>query len=158
MFQELGVEISMCEINKAVKNLKKSKSSGTDLIVNEIFKRFCFHVLKSYLHKLFNVIISTGTYPGLWGESFIVPIFKKGDIEIVENYQLITLLRAVGKLFTSILNNKLNVWAENYNIYIEAQTGFRKVMGTTDKIFILHGLISHSINSNDLRCVLEQEH
>ena len=97
--------------------------------------------MKPYLHKLFNVIISTGTYPGLWGEGFIVPIFKKGDIENVENYRGITLLSVVGKLFTSILNNRLNDWAENYNVYIEAQAGFRKGMGTTDNIFILHGLI-----------------
>ena len=147
----------MCEINKAIKNLKKSKSAGPDLIINE-FLKFCFPVLKPYLHKLFNVIISTGTYPGLWSESFIVPIFKKGDIEIVENDRGITLLSAVGKLFTSILNNKLKVRAENYNVYIEAQTGFRKGMGTTDNIFILHVLILHSINNNDLRCVLELEH
>ena len=77
MFQELDVEISMGEINKAVKNLKNSKSAGPDLIINE-FLKYGFHVLKPYLHKLFNVIISTGIYPGLWGEGFIVPIFKKG--------------------------------------------------------------------------------
>ena len=60
MFQELDVKISMGEINKAVKNLKKSKSAGPDLIINE-FLNYGFHVLKPYLHKLFNVIISTGT-------------------------------------------------------------------------------------------------
>ena len=148
MFQELDVEISMGEINKAVRNLKNSKSAGPDLIINE-FLKYGFHVLRPYLHKLFNVIISTGTYPGLWGEGFIVPIFKKGDIENVENYRGITLLSVVGKLFTSILNNRLNDWAENYNVYIEAQAGFRKGMGTTDNIFILHGLISHCINNNE---------
>ena len=111
--------------------------------------KYGLHVLKPYLHKLFNVIISTGTYPGLWGEGFIVPIFKKGDIENVENYRGITLLSVVGKLFTSILNNRLNDWVENYNVYIEAQADFRKGMGTTDNIFILHGLISHCINNNE---------
>ena len=106
--------------------------------------------MKPYLHKLFNVIISTGNYQGLWGEGFIVPVpvFKKGDIENVENYRGITLLSVVGKLFTSILNNRLNDWAENYNVYIEAQAGFRKGMDTTD-IFIWHGLTSHCINNNE---------
>ena len=59
------------------------------------------------------------------------------------------MLSVVGKLFTSILNNRLNDWAENYNVYIEAQAGFRKGMCTTDNIFILHGLISHCININE---------
>ena len=148
MFQELVVEFPMGEINKAVKNLTNSKSAGPDLIINE-FLKYGFHVLKPYLHKLFNVIISTGTYPGLWGEGFIVPIFKKGDIENVENYRGIMLLSVIGKLFTSILNNRLNDWAENYNSYIEAQARFRKGMGATDNTFILHGLISHCINNNE---------
>ena len=146
MFQELDIEISIREINKAIKNLKYSKSAGPDLIINE-FLKYGFHVLKPYLHKLFNVISSTGTYPGLRGEGFIIPIFKKGDIENVENYPGITLLSVVDKLFTSILNNRLNDWAENYNVYIEAHAGFRGEM--TDNIFILHGLISHCINNND---------
>ena len=59
------------------------------------------------------------------------------------------MLSVVGKLFSSILNNRLNDCAENYNVYIEAQAGFRKGMGTTDNIFILHGLISHCINNNE---------
>ena len=67
----------------------------------------------------------------------------------MENYRGITLLSVVGKLFTYILNNRLNDWAENYNVCIEAQAGFRKGMDMTDNIFNLHGLISHCINNND---------
>ena len=40
-------------------------------------------------------------------------------------------------------------WADNYNVYFEAQADFRKGMGTTDNIFILHWLISHCIINND---------
>ena len=50
------------------------------------------------------------------------------------------------KLFSDILNTRLDEWAENYHVYIEAQAGFRKGMGTTDNIFILHSLISHCVN------------
>ena len=57
----------------------------------------------------------------------------------------ITLLSTLGKLFTRILNNRLNKWAEMYNVYIEAQAGFRKHMGTVDS---LNGLITHCINEN----------
>ena len=54
----------------------------------------------------------------------------------------------MGKLFTRILNNRLNNRAEEYNIYVEAQAGFRKNMGTTDNIFILNNLITHCLNNN----------
>ena len=56
------------------------------------------------------------------------------------------MLSTFGKLFTRILNNRLNEWAENYYVYIEAQAGFRRQMGTVDNIFVLHGLIKHFVN------------
>ena len=41
-----------------------------------------------------------------------MPLHKKGDINQVENYRGITLLSALGKLFSRILNNLLTDWAE----------------------------------------------
>ena len=79
-------------------------------------------------------------------EGYIVPIHKKGSTNNVDNYRGITLLSMLGKLFTSILNNRLINWAESYYVYIEAQAGFRQEMGTVDNIFLLHGLITHLIN------------
>ena len=56
------------------------------------------------------------------------------------------MLSTLGKSFTKVLNDRLTGWAENYQVYIEAQAGFRANMGTTDNIFTLHGLITHIIN------------
>ena len=33
-----------------------------------------------------------------------------------------------------------------YQVYIEAQAGFRKFMSTVDNVFVLHGLITHMLN------------
>jgi len=38
-----------------------------------------------------------------------------------------------------MLNNRLNKWTETYHVFMEAQSGFRKHMGTIDNVFILHG-------------------
>ena len=40
----------------------------------------------------------------------------------------------------------MHEWAENYDVLIEAQAGFRPGMSTVDNIFILHGVISHMLN------------
>jgi hypothetical protein len=48
----------------------------------------------------------------------------------------------LGKLFTRILNSRLDTWAEEYYVYIEAQYGFRKGRGTVDNVFILHSIIN----------------
>jgi hypothetical protein len=45
----------------------------------------------------------------------------------------ITLISCVGKLFTSILNSRLNFFANDLNIISENQAGFRKGYSTVDK-------------------------
>ena len=148
MFNELNTEISFPELLSAIKQLRNGASRGPDLLLNEFFKKGT-DVLVHYLHELFNKLFQMGYFPEKWSEGFIVPIFKKGDINDVSNYRGITLLSTVGKLFTRILNNRLNKWAEEYSIYIEAQAGFRKLMSTVDNIFVLNGLITHCLNNND---------
>ena len=145
MFSELDEEISMDEIKTAIKQLKNNKSGGPDRLLNEFFS--CgIDILPQYLHKLFNVLFDKGYFPASWAEGHIIPIHKKGSMDLPENYRGITLLSTLGKLFTKILNSRLTDWAENYGVYIEAQAGFRSKMGTIDNIFVLHGLITHLIN------------
>ena len=90
----------------------------------------------------------SGYFPETWSAGEIIPLHKKGDKNNVDNYRGITLLSTLGKLFSRILNNRLTAWAETYSVYIEAQAGFREHMCTTDNIFVMHGLITHSLNNN----------
>ena len=99
--------------------------------------------------NLFNKIYETGHFPDSWSEGYVIPLHKKGSINDVENFRGITLLSNVGKLFfTRVLNNRLGEWAETYGVLIEAQAGFRPGMSTVDNNFVLHGLISHVLNSD----------
>ena len=52
------------------------------------------------LALLFNKILENGEIPEAWKHSFTIPIFKKGDRKVSDNYRGITLLSAVLKLFT----------------------------------------------------------
>ena len=147
MFDELNDEILCAEIFKACRELDIGKSGGPDFVLNEFFK-YGVHEMISYLHKLFNVVFEKGYFPSKWTEGFIVPLHKKGDVNLVENYRGITLLSTLEKLFSRILNNRLVEWAEEYSVYVEAQAGFRKHMGTVENVFVLHGLITHLLNEN----------
>ena len=59
------------------------------------------------LLDLFNYVYHNGAYPQIWSEGIINPIFKTGKMTMPENYRKITLLSSIGKLFDSILNNRL---------------------------------------------------
>ena len=98
---------------------------------------------------LFNKHLDTGYFPSFCAEVYIDPLHKNCDINNVHNYNgitLLTLFSVLGKLcFTfSMLNNILN---EMYQVYIEAQTRFRKLnMSTVDNIFVLHELNTLMLN------------
>ena len=141
----LDSDICLEELENAIKHLKNAKAPGFDTIVNEFLKHGS-SLLKQVLLKLFNVIFRTGIFPKVWAVGEIIPIHKKGDINDPSNYRGITLLSCVGKLFTSIINNRLTHWAEENDIYCQNQFGFRKGKGTTDCMFILQGIIQLLLN------------
>ena len=146
MFDELNVAIEPEEISRAIKDLKNGKSGGEDLLLNEFF----IHgkdLLSPYLLKLFNFIFSSGIFPTFWSDGLLVPLHKKGSQTDPGNYRGITLLSTMGKLFTRVINSRLDNWAEQYAIYVEAQYGFRKGRSTTDCIFVLHNIINNFVES-----------
>jgi hypothetical protein len=80
--------------------------------------------------------------PEQWLYGDIIPIFKnKGDKSDPKNYRPITIVSCFGKLFTSVLNNRLNKFSNQHHFILENQGGFRKGYSTNDNLFILHILI-----------------
>ncbi len=53
-------------------------------------------------------------------------IRKKGSPADPDNYRAITIVSNLGKLFTSILNKRLNKYADNIELITKMQAGFRK--------------------------------
>ena len=62
------------------------------------------------------------------------------------NYRFITLINCIAKLFTFILNNRLQKYVELFNLIPEFQSGFRKCRGCVDNIFILNSIIQIHTN------------
>ena len=72
----------------------------------------------------------------------IQPIFKnKGSPRDPCNYRPITLISCLGKVFTQILNSRIQKYVDEKDIINESQSGFRKKRSTADNMFILHNLI-----------------
>lgn len=137
----LDEPITLQEISTSIKGLKPNKSPGKDCIINEILIN-SFDILGPTYCKLFNRILETGIFPDSWAEGVIIPIHKKGAKDNADNYRRLTLVSCFGKLFTSILNSRLQIWSEGK--LNDNQFGFRKNHGTLDAIFALHGLIQYS--------------
>ncbi len=67
----------------------------------------------------------------------IIPLYKnKGDPTDSNNYRGVTLLSCAGKLFTSIMNDRLNQYSEAHSLINETQAGFRHEYSTLDHVFL----------------------
>lgn len=85
--------------------------------------------------------MSTGNFPKLWASGYIVPIYKSGSKDDPLNYRGITIGCSVGKLFTKILNSRLEKFFFNRKIIKWEQIGFCKTKRTSDHLFVLKTLI-----------------
>ena len=140
LYNELNNIISDSKVELAIKQLKRGKAAGCDHLINELYIYGCDQLIPK-LFALFNVVFKSSHFPRSWQEGIIVPIHKKGSVDNVQNYRGITLLSTLGKLFTRIINNRLNYWSDTYHIINDNQSGFRQGMSTVDNIYILQSLI-----------------
>lgn len=122
------------------------KSTGPDLICYEIIKHSS-QVMLTSLAKCFNLILDSSIYPDEWNKSYIIPIFKQGDLLDPANYRGISLMNCLSKIFNSVINNRLIIiFEDNMN---PAQFGFRKNNRTSDSLFILKTVINKYINNKN---------
>ena len=114
-----------------------------DSITNEFLKAALdSDIFLTLLTNYFNLVLFSGVVPESWTVGVIKPLFKnKGSINDPNNYRGITLLSCCGKLFTSLINNRLTKYFDQKNTIGEEQAGFRADHSVTDHIFVLHSII-----------------
>ena len=135
---ELNEPFSETEIRNVAQKLKNGKSVSEDLISNEMLKTLNPAGLKALAH-LFNACMSSGIYP--WHNSIISPIHKSGDRYNPDNYRAIAVSSCIGKLFSSILLNRLVLFRKNHCPDPVNQLGFCKDAQTNDHMFTLKTII-----------------
>ena len=138
---ELGIlndPITRAELNKATRNLKKGKSCSTDLISNEMLQNLTPSCTKALL-KTFNHSLESGLYP--WHTSVITPIYKSGNPFSPDNYRAIAVGSCMGKLFSSILLDRLLLFKKLYCPDPIEQLGFSKGAQTNDHVFTLKTIV-----------------
>jgi retron-type reverse transcriptase len=101
-----NIQISLSEIESALKGLNTNKGPGDDGIP-PFFVKLCADGLKVPLLDIFNKSLSQGIFPKKWKNSFLVPIFKSGKRNDVSNYRGIAILSCFAKLFESIIYGHL---------------------------------------------------
>lgn len=101
-------DITIEEIELALKNTKNNKAPGEDNIVTDAIKIGGQHLLLK-IKELFNLCLFNSKVPKNWHNSIVILLHKKGDIAELENYRPISLLSHLYKLFTRNITTRLKI-------------------------------------------------
>ena len=112
--------------------MKSGKAVGPDDRLVEVWK--CLgEVAVDFLTRLFKRILETDKMPDEWRKGFLVPIYKKGDVQSCNSYRGIKLMRHTMKIWETVVEARLRQEVE----ICEQQYGFLPRKTTTDAIFAL---------------------
>ena len=137
VLEELARPPSIEEVRCALAHMKCNRAAGKDGIPVELLVCGGEQAL-TYLHSICSEVWTSELIPKEWVDSVIVPIPKKGNLQLCDNWRGISLLSVAGKVFARILANRIAPIAES--VLDESQCGFRKCRGTIDMIFVARQL------------------
>jgi Holliday junction resolvase RusA-like endonuclease len=117
--------IDSVTVEKAISHHAPKTSCGVDEMSFKFIKQIK-DVLKSPLSHIINQTLHTGIFPARLKQAKIIPIYKKNDIYIMDNYRPISILPALSKVFEKIMLDQLTSHFKKLNLIFGNQYGFRK--------------------------------
>ena len=128
------------------------KARGADGISGEALK-YCKGNSRQALKEIVRRVWRGEGVTRDWRKAIIVPIFKKGNMEEVQNYRGISVLCAAYKVYAGILNERLKNDLIEKEILPDTQAGFRKIRCTVDNVYIIQHIIQIEMEKSWGRCM-----
>ena len=112
------------DIDAIIKTLQDKNSMGHDDLSLSFLKK----ISPSIIYPL-SIIINQSLFKGIFPDALkiakIIPIFKKDDNELFDNYRPISLLPAISKIFEKIISQQILEYFTKNNLIFSSQHGFR---------------------------------
>ena len=135
------------ELINIIRNLNVHKAHGYDDISIRMIK-ICDKSILKPLILLFENSTKSSYYPDIWKKSNIIPVHKKNDKQLVNNYRPISLLPIFGKSFEKMIFNRIyNVLSEE-NLLNHNQSGFRPSDSCVNQLLSLTHEIFEAFDCN----------
>ena len=136
-------------VNTFLSNLNISKSTGLDNIGPKILKLSANTIAPSLVY-IINKIITSGTFPSVWKEAKVKPLFKSGDKDDINNYRPISILPTVSKLIEKWVDVNFSLFLNNFSLLHKSQSGFHAKHSTESAMILMVDSWLKALNSGKL--------
>ena len=143
-YLELG-NTSQTHICDIIKSLQSKNSMDIEGISTKLIKELAVEISIPLAH-IFNISLSTGTFPNKLKESRTVPIFKAGNPELCDNYRPIALLSTLSKILEKMVSVQLVNHLDRNKILYEHQYGFQRNKSTEHNLIHAVNFIGKALN------------
>ena len=140
-------DFTLEELKKCIRSFKNNKASGLDNIPIEVWKT---EALDNQLLEVCNRTLN-GDRAEIWVKSKILPLPKKGDLSVPENYRGITLTVVAAKIYNKMLLERIRTSLDP--LLRINQNGFRPGRSTLAQIVTLRRLLE-GVRAKQLKAVV----
>ena len=128
--------IKLYEILSLIRNLIPNKASGSGGICGQMLL-LCDNSVVLPLNIIFQNTLVSSIYPDMWKLANVIPIFKKGDKQLIKNYRPISLLTICGIIFENIIFNNIYNYLNPNNLITKINRVFVQVIPQIINYYIL---------------------
>ncbi|RYA72249.1 hypothetical protein DD592_26325, partial [Enterobacter cloacae complex sp. 2DZ2F20B] len=138
-----GLSVTLSIVFEHISALYLSCNSGPDGIPSVVLKN-CNYTLSLPLFILFKTSLNLGIFPHAWKNSYIIPVFKSGQRQRVDDYRGVCNQSVIPKLLDSIVSSQLQ-WTSSL-IISSKQHGFRSNRSTMSNLLEYYSFLNESIS------------
>jgi hypothetical protein len=104
----------------------------------EIFTQKLNIILDEMAPIIVNLSISQSYFPSAWKTSKVIPLLKKNDVTLPQNYRPVALLPIASKILERVIYLQLIEYLEGNNLLHHSHHGFRKHHSTTSVLLEMY--------------------
>lgn len=135
------------EISRVIQSLQLSSSAGYDNI-STLHLRSNIDLYANYLSTQINKSFQSGIFPTALKIARVIPIYKSGSRNVMDNYRPISILSSFSKVYEKVIYNRLEAFLLENSLIDKNQFGFLKNSSTVSASTCL---INSIVNQTDQR-------
>lgn len=139
------IQLNDDDVLQLLNSVDTSKATGPDNISPKMLKEAAPSIARP-LTRLFNLSLSTCVFPDIWKQANVIPLYKKGNKSIPNNYRPISLLSIVGKILEkAVFKHTFNHIRDN-ELFTRFQSGFMPSDSTVNQLVHLYHVFCEALD------------
>jgi hypothetical protein len=112
-------------VKNILKEIKSKSSCDITGLSNKLMKHVESEIIKP-LTIIINQCLNTGIFPEDLKIAKVIPLFKKGDPRLMDNYRPVSLLPCISKVIEKVMHIQIYNYLDTNKLLYSSQYGFRK--------------------------------